>query len=265
MRALFALLPLSVLAVACATAVADAPPPTASYATVEGYCSARAAAECNATVVSHCGVKDASSCTSKRAAACVGAAPQGATYVAAKAGPCVDAVTAAYATATLTRESLDKVDQACALVFSGPGAVRAPCATDIDCSSADGLSCVVPTGQKAGKCLKPNAVMGGAACGGEADVCPSDYFCDAKSTTCVAKGAVGSDCIPDQMPCMQGLKCNYSLFNTGCVALAPAGSPCMLDSECADGLCDKAMSSATGTCSAAITLSPLDAKCVDYK
>lgn len=264
MRRLIALPAVAVVAIACAAPVIE-PDSATQYASLGSFCDARARAECNPQVVSHCGGKDANACVQKVSAACLSSAPQGATYQPVHAQACIDAVKDAYATATLTKDALSKVDAACAALWSGPGAARAPCGVDLDCSSKDGLVCIVPLGESGGKCLKPNVVAGAGSCAGEADVCPTDYYCEAKSRVCVAMGAEGAQCNKETMPCMTGLYCSGSLFVTGCKPLAPAGTPCNTGSDCADGLCDKAQASAQGTCSAAITLSPLDSMCVNYK
>lgn len=253
-----------VAAAACAAPIIE-PDSAAQYANLSTFCDARAQAECNTQVVSHCGVKDSNACVHKVSTSCVSGAPQGATYQPARARDCIDAVHDAYSTATLTKDALSKVDAACSLVWSGPGAARAPCGNDLDCASKDGLKCVTPLGQNNGKCLKPNVVAGGATCANEADRCPADYYCDGKALVCVVEGSLGSQCQKDIMPCMSGLYCSGSLFVTGCKPLAPAGTPCKMPADCADGLCDKAQGSAEGTCSGAITLSPLDAMCVNYK
>ncbi len=250
--------------VACAAPVMEQDSAT-QYSSLGKYCGARAQAECNTQVVTHCGVKDPAACVQKRTSACMADTPQGATYEPARALACVEAVKTAYASATLTKDALAAMDTACALIWSGPGTARAPCSVDLDCSSKDGLRCVIPLGQTAGKCLRPSMVPPAAPCPGEADQCPSDYYCQTKSQVCVSRGAEGSQCNRDSMPCLPGLYCSGALFITACKPLATAGSPCDTGGDCADGLCDKASSSSKGTCSAAITLSPLDARCVNYR
>src|ERR1700722_17781202 len=128
------------VALGCAAGSADmdAPPPTthsqhvskSGLATVSEFCAARAEAECSSAVVSACGLTGMS------------AVPQGTTYQPTKAQACLDAVTAAYSTSTITATALASLDPACGPdLFAGPGAARAPCATDYDCDSAKGLSC----------------------------------------------------------------------------------------------------------------------------
>lgn len=249
--------------VACAApAVED---PAAVYTDVTSYCAARAEAECNPEVVTHCGAKDATTCAARRSKACLADVPQGTTYEASRAPDCVEAVKRAYLGGVLSADTLQTTARACDRVFSGPGAVRAPCSSDRDCASRDGLACVVALGESSGKCLAPHPVNPGAACAGEADLCAPDDFCEGKSKQCVVRNAEGAPCHPTLQPCQPGLRCPGGLFGSKCIALAPAGNPCSTAAECADGLCDKAVNAAQGNCAAQVTLNVLDAACAVYR
>jgi hypothetical protein len=177
----------------------------------------------------------------------------------------LQAVAAAYSTSTITADALDSVASACEPVFSGPGAARSPCTVDYDCSTKDGLRCMIAYGETQGKCLAPNVVDPGAPCPGEADVCSGPYFCDPKSLVCVAEGGEGAQCSPEYQPCQQGYKCPGSIFAGTCTPLPQAGDVCTTGSDCASGLCDKATGQAQGVCADQIQLTPLDSMCAAYE
>jgi hypothetical protein len=255
----------------CAAGAEDTAPgapsggdPTA-YATLADFCAGRAKAECSDVVVKACGSKTSAACLGARTAACNASAPQGTTYEAQNAPACITAVKAAYADATITDDELATLATTCGTkIFSGPGAARAPCTTDYDCSSADGLACVIALGATDGKCLAPHEVKPSDACPNEADVCTKGFFCDGKSKTCSPKAAEGQSCYSLTLPCDDGLKCPDSPFASGCTAKAPAGAACSADADCAKGLCDKLQGSSEGNCTESVQLSTLDALCVGF-
>ncbi len=254
-----------VTSVAVCLACADSEDLAAETSTLSGYCDARAKTECNAAIVTACGVTSTASCVTARTADCTKNVPQGTTYVPTAGPACLQAVQAAYTTATITADSLAAVEAACEPVFSGPGAARAPCTVDYDCSLADGLRCITPTGETSSKCLVPNMIAAGGTCPGEADVCSGPYFCNPQSLVCVAEGALGSQCIPDQQPCQQGFRCPGSPFDSTCTALPISGMPCTTATDCASNLCDKASGQAEGVCADQIQLTPLDSMCASYE
>ncbi len=247
---------------ACAAPMGDVPE-AKKLATPEGYCGARAQAECAVIVVQKCAVKDQTSCEKTRGASCVAEIPQGTTYVPDAAPACIAKTRDAYADATLTSAELSTMSDACTKVFSGPGGVRAQCTVNADCSSKDNLRCVLHTGDKSGKCLTPRLVQPGSSCAGESDVCTDEFFCDLKSSMCVARVGLGEDCY--QKECLGGLKCFSSLFGGGCTALLSAGAPCKADTECTSQICSKAKGSSEGTCVDSIVLSPIAAACAPFQ
>jgi len=247
---------------ACA-APSGSDPAKDGYLTPDAFCAGRAEAECQAVVVQKCGGKDADACSTKAKQSCLTAIPQGTRYLPQNAAACIEQTRLAYQNAQLSADAIAKMKDACARVFSGPGAARAPCTVDADCSIADSLKCLVPLAEMAGKCLVPNVVEQGGPCANEADVCTPDFFCDAMKKQCTPKAGMGESCYA-QHPCAPGLKCNGSLFVTSCGPLAAAGTPCSLDEECASGLCNKAKSTGQGTCVDSIVLSPLSAACAPF-
>lgn len=250
--------------VACAVGMGDVDPQKA-LATPEGYCNARAEAECTTSVVQKCGAKDQTSCEKTRDAACIAEIPQGTTYVPEAASACIGKTREAYSDGTLTSQEIATIKSTCAKVFSGPGGVRAQCTVDADCSSKDNLSCIIrgDATSTMGKCLTPRVVQPGGSCAGESDTCTEEFFCDSKSSMCVARAALGEDCYMKQ--CLAGLKCVSSLFGGGCTALKGAGIPCTADSECTSDICNKAKGSSEGTCVDMIVLSPVAAACAQFQ
>jgi hypothetical protein len=237
----------------------------ASYADVQSFCQAYAQAQCSQVVMTACGVQDASTCAAAAAQTCIADQPQGTTYVEANAPACIALVTSAYSSTTITKDQLAALASTCGTqMFSGPGAARAPCQTDYDCSSLVGLSCVVPFGQTAGKCYVPTVAQPGASCAEEFDVCTDGFYCDPMTQACTADAPVNAGCGPGYNQCADGLTCSGGGPFATCTAASPDGYPCGLDTDCSGGMCDKAASQAQGTCASQITLSPLDASCSSF-
>ncbi len=251
---------------------ASAQPQTTSYATVAGYCEARARAECSAAVMSACTLLSESSCLSARKKSCLASVPQGTTYQPSKAPACVAAAAKVYKTDVITAAALNSLDEVCGpILFAGPGAARASCLSDYDCNSAKGLKCVPlpPSAESVmGECFVPMVVAPGGDCSAEGTVCSEGNFCDPQGMTCIVDAQLGGGCNPPSYPCAKGLSCNApgSPFAT-CVSAAGGadGMACNADTDCTFGLCDKAKDQAGGTCQSSITLSPLDSLCVPFE
>jgi len=264
-----------VLAMRIATSIAStlvvlacaAPQDLASQtATLSDYCQARAKTECTSQVVASCKAKDNATCVSQRAAACMKNIPQGTEYVPSAAPSCLQVVADAYVTTTLSATALGKIATTCEAVFSGPGAARAPCDVDYDCSMKDGLRCVIAFDQTSGKCLQPNYIEAGGPCPNEGDVCSGPYFCDPKSKVCTAEGGEGSSCSVGYQPCMTGYKCpGLGPFGATCTPLGAPGEACISGDGCQSGLCDKATGQAQGNCADQIQLTALDSLCAPYQ
>jgi hypothetical protein len=249
------------LAIACAS-----PEDLAQQtATLQDFCNARAKTECNTAIVTSCHVKDQGTCVTQRASACMKNVPQGTTYVPSAGPPCIQAVAAAYTTSTITAAALASVATTCEPIFTGPGAARSPCTVDYDCSTQDGLRCIIPYQMTSGKCLQPNVVQPAAPCPGEADQCPSSYYCDPMSLVCVAQGGTGAPCDYRYPSCLPGNRCPGSIFSTTCLALKPAGDACTTNADCASSLCDKANGQSQGVCADEVQLTALDSMCAVYQ
>jgi len=248
------------------TSTPEAGPPTAaSLTSVQSFCEAYGQAQCTDAVVSACGVPDASACATAAAQACVANQPQGTMYVAANAPACIALAGSTYASTTITVDQLAALASACgSQVFSGPGAARASCQTDYDCSSMAGLSCVVPFGQTAGHCYVPVVAQPGASCAQAPDVCTDGFYCDPMTQACTVDAVAGAGCGPGYNQCADGLACSGGGPFATCMAASPDGYACGVDTDCAGGMCDKAGGQALGTCASQITLSPLDASCASF-
>jgi hypothetical protein len=264
MRALVVIAALA--ASACAAGSQPAGPNAdATYPDVQSFCAGYGHAECTDAVVHACGASDGASCENAMAASCIASQPQGTTYVPGKAAACIELAASTYATTTITAEQIAALSVACGpLVFSGPGQARATCASDYDCSSQEGLSCVVPFGQTSGRCYVPVVVQPGEACPDEPDECTAGFYCDPTSKACTPAAAAGAGCGEGYKPCADGFTCVGPGPFAACQPKGADGYPCTLDTDCAGGLCDKASTQGQGTCASQITLSPLDAACTSF-
>lgn len=238
--------------------------------TLETYCDARANAECSAQVVTRCGAGGADACVRTRTDRCTLTAPQGVVLRPTKVDVCVKAVTDAYADAKLTTTELGTVRTACDAIWSGRGQIQDKCASDFDCDTNAGLSCILPIAQPGqtveGRCLRPHVVLAGEACASPADVCEPDAYCDQPTTTCAMKKTEGQSCNPWSAPCAATLECpGGGPFGSGCRAKKPAGESCGTDGECADGMCVKGVKQSEGTCAKELVMSPLDSVCAAFK
>jgi hypothetical protein len=270
MRVFAVITAFAAFAAACANGGPTPPPPPdpsspSSYPDVKSFCAAYAQAECSQVVLSACGVKDAASCATAATQSCISSQPQGTTYVEANAPACIALVTSTYQSTTLTKDQVAALATTCGTqIFSGPGAARSPCQSDYDCSSAEGLSCVVPFGQTMGKCFTPTVSQPGTSCSQESDVCTDGFYCAQMTMSCTADATTGQGCNIGYNQCADGLTCLGSGPFATCGAAAADGYPCGVDTDCLGGMCDKAASQAQGTCASQITLSPLDAACATF-
>lgn len=250
---------------ACAAPVDNGPNAKNGYPTVDAFCAARAEAECTRMVVEKCGGKDEATCASKSKLDCMGHVPQGTRYMPDKAAICIERTRTAYSDGQLTALEVADMKKICETVFSGPGAARTPCSVNADCASADNLACVIPFGEKTGKCLVPNVVPMGGPCSAEADVCTENFYCDRMKLQCLPKAGAMESCNEGWRPCLPNLKCNGALFAASCGPLSGVGVPCTKDDECDSHLCAKGKSSGEGTCADAIVFSPLAAACAPFQ
>ncbi|MGZ3417967.1 MAG: hypothetical protein ACXWUG_19855 [Polyangiales bacterium] len=255
-----------VVLVGCAAGGATPPETGASLDSLDAFCAARAKAECNDTVVKSCKSKTKDACVASRTAICKSSVPQGVRYDADAAGTCIDAVTEAYADAKLGPGEITGLADVCGpKVFVGKGTARDRCTSDWDCDASIGLVCLKAWGKDEGKCLVPNLVPTAAACDGEADVCPSDSYCDDQTKVCVPKHAPGESCQPGLIFCMDTAVCaGGGPFGGGCKDKLSLGETCRLDSDCKDGLCEKPTGAPMGACAAELELSPLSSACTGF-
>jgi hypothetical protein len=259
---------LAAVSAACAFGTTDEPKKQAW--TLETYCDARANAECAPQVVTRCGVASPEACVKARNDRCTLTAPQGVTLRPPKVDSCVKAIQDAYVDAKLTTIELQAMRTQCDAIWSGHGQIQDKCASDLDCDVNTGLSCIIPldqtTQQPEGRCLRAHVVLAGDACPSAADVCEPSAYCDKPTTTCVMRKTLSQSCNPWTAPCAEGLECpGGGPFGSGCRAKKAAGDSCGTDTECADGMCVKAVKQAEGTCAKELALSPLDSVCASFK
>jgi hypothetical protein len=124
---------------------------------------------------------------------------------------------------------------------------------------------LIPTEQTEGKCMKLEPVPANGACPGEADECPTDYFCDPKAKICLPAADLGDVCDPINHPCKTGMTCPGGPFVVTCTGKWDQGHACRADTDCASNICARQPDSADGNCADEITLSPLDATCAQFK
>lgn len=265
---------LVLVSVGCATSTDSIEDPAAAYETLEEFCQARAAAECSPAVVNACESGSATTCAELRESACLASAPQGTSYVAKNAKACVELTREVYAKAALSSAEVGLLAHACLDdLFSGPGEAREPCTTSLDCNTAVGLECRLPSplapGMPAtGKCLVPNLVASGESCAGEADRCQTGLFCATSTRVCMPAVGVNQVCEAGvEGACVAGSVCKGGagpIEPPRCFALEPAGAHCTDDAECADGLCDRLAANGNGSCTATLQLVSIAASCQGF-
>jgi hypothetical protein len=256
-----------VLLASCAAGSESPPPdPGTRYDSLETFCAARARAECSDVVVQKCKSKGRDACVAARTDHCKGSMPQGVRYNPAGADACIRAVTDAYADAKLSAAESANIDDACGpKVFVGKGTARDRCESNWDCDASVGLVCMRAYGKDEGKCLVPHVVEPASSCADEADVCPSDSYCDTMTKVCVPKHASGESCQPGYIECVDTAVCaGGGPFGGGCRDKLQDGDTCAQSIDCMNGLCEKPTGAAMGTCSASLELSPLSAACTGF-
>jgi hypothetical protein len=250
----------------CATGNDEVDEKAVPFSTVDDYCRGRAEAECNELVATKCRATDRAACVASRAKLCRSTVPQGATYVPRVGEQCIKTVGDAYADARLQGDELLAIEQACGTrMFAGPGDARATCTVDLDCDGSRGLECFRAWNAESGKCLKPSSVGPGASCAGEADRCPTGFYCEDRAKICKPRPLPDELCQPGYMPCVESATCiGGGPFGGTCRAKLAAGEPCRYDDECADHACERPMGSPNGTCATALTLSSLSDACAGF-
>jgi hypothetical protein len=192
--------------------------------------------------------------------------PAGKTYDFTKAEDCINKVGEAYKDAKVTKDEIKTYTDACTLLFSGTGVKDSACSADGDCKLSDGLRCVLSTttsGQTdagalsvSGTCQVPKIVLGGDSCAAVDAMCTVGYHCGA-TKHCDVNGDTGEACSA-ALPCKQTLKCSDLGM---CVAKLLDGSPCMIDDDCANGICLEQ----SNICVSQITFAPNEPFCISAR
>jgi hypothetical protein len=256
--------------VACA-AKKDGPDP---LATVEGFCSEWASRACDHDVWQKCGAKSADDCAEAQRHFCLSLVPDG-KYSRDGADACLDAVSQAYRSGTLTADQRDVVRHlggACDAVLSGPGGDGDACTENSDCNRSTGLECIVRPGSTEGSCHKPVPVDNGLDCTAPASVCSTDFYCNGEN--CIGKKKAGDPCSPGA-PCKADSRClgadgkpvtgaaDGGSASGTCVARKQTGDDCTEDDDCVTRICSPRAGSATGVCFDSIPLTPAEPICAD--
>ncbi len=215
-----------------------------------GFCQKWAEAACNPTVVTNCGAANASACITTQQQACKDLLDErglAGPFVLAKANACIEAVRAAYATASLTPAGKRTV-----LELGYPCDTLETEATDAGSDAA---------------CDATVCRTGGQTCGGIDEACVAGYYCD--GTHCIEAPLAGQTCCSGFASCAPETGCEVGLLCEGtegtqtCVALRPQGASCTMDAQCAQApvplLCSS--TTANGICVQALPLNANEPVC----
>jgi hypothetical protein len=95
----------------------------------------------------------------------------------------------------------------CGEFFHGTQPVDAPCANDVEC--VDGADCVIPQGEDAGTCA-PFLALGAVCNMVPSALCePRTLYCDAQTHLCAERRPAGAPCVLTSQ-CQEGLECPES-------------------------------------------------------
>lgn len=246
------------LAIGCSSEPDVPPDPLAAES---GFCAELAKVVCSEAVVSNCYGATAGT-LAEDTEACVSNAErefcnsQNLVYRAGGAQGCIDAYGAAYLDARLEVAELEGIDTACHATLSGTGTTGDSCELDSDCDGSQSFRCVAKPGA-AGTCQIPKEVAAGDKCGGAADVCPEDRYCNADVNACIARQAEGDAC-SDVQPCDADTYCSDAV----CVAKDSNGTTgCTLNESCSGGFCDIDEGDIDGGCKAALPIDDSNGQC----
>jgi hypothetical protein len=256
------------LAAGCVVETEATPPPGLPYPDITSFCSAAANAVCNATVVRACyGSDDASlpadtqQCVAaySQLAACN---PAGLPYHALKAEACLAQIQAMYADGVVSASELEKVDEACVLVFNKGGGAGSSCTVDSDCDSNTELGCVIKAGNATGTCQVPEPANGGQSCSAPNAECIEGNYCDPSSTRCFEMPAQGEAC-SDIIPCPDNCLCSAPTGGI-CNLKTANGQTCTENSACQSGFCTKPINGTDGVCTQTSALAVTSANCQPF-
>jgi hypothetical protein len=219
------------------------------FASRDSFCNEWALQACNISIVEEC-ADDKADCEAGQRAYCKEMVTTS-KYNKAGAKKCADAIGKALVDAELTPEELalyQRLEGDCSEVVSGSGGKGDSCSENSDCSTKDGLRCVLPAGEVSGKCQEPRDVGAGDECDGAADVCPSTHFCDAAAEACLTLRDLNDDCSLAQ-PCNSETMCvneAEARLVEGeeegvCVERGGNQDDCMVNGQCVSNICSPNM------------------------
>lgn len=242
MNRLFSLLCLPLGSVALLACGDDEPD---KYKDRDAFCADWALRACNIGIVEEC-ADDKADCQAGQVAYCkslVGTTK----YNKAGAKKCAEAIGKALSDHELTPTEVAlyrDLKGDCAEVVSGGGDRGNSCSQDTDCSTKDGLRCIIKPGETRGECHEPNEVNAGGLCDGAADVCPDGTFCDPDAERCFELTPLDETCSL-RLPCDEDTMCvdeTSGMLVEGeaegvCVERLGTSDECTLDLECRSNIC----------------------------
>lgn len=231
-----------------------------------GFCGEWGKNVCVDGIVKDCAVGSVEKCQVAQRDFCLDRVTE-AQYTGRGAAECLAFLHDVYRDEALSREERDALvvlGEPCDLLLSGNGGAGDDCNQNKDCSTVDGLACVIPFGETRGQCHEPREVKGGGKCTNADSVCVDDNYCN--GTNCVAMSAYDELCSAE-IPCDDSTRC---VIEDGadeglCFEKKDEGEECVSDDECQSALCDRNSDEETGICTEVLNLGTRVEMCESFR
>lgn len=216
------------------------------YPDFASFCNGVARAQCTKAIQDACSLDSTSDseCTAEVTRACTNRdsditrdIKSTGNYRKDKAQNCIDAVSAAYAKANITKEDHSNIRKACDVVFRGKSAVGFDCDDDLDCD--DGTFCYrADLSSAKGTCEKPAETAKGDDCSGKGSLCTTGLYCTPADKICGGRPDAGKACSATK-PCLETLAClNPDENGNGtCGDKKATQDECQSDIDCQSSYC----------------------------
>jgi hypothetical protein len=243
------------------------PTPGWPYPSETSFCNKLAEVACNDTVVTDCYGSSAASLPDDKAActeaykATTNCNPDNLDYHPDKAEECINQIASIWTDAKVDMTELDTAMAVCNQVFFQGLDTGSPCATDTDCDTLGGATCVQKTGQTEGSCQVAHTVGGGQPCDSPSAVCGDDFYCDPSVSACIARANVAAACSAVK-PCEQDALCADA--TNQCVPKTDNGDPCTAAGQCKGGFCDLPRGATEGMCASTMMLATTSSFCLPF-